>query len=194
MSSVEIQPNAVLKLSETNPELPVPPALNYEVTFQQLCEEYFDLDAIPRRQVFNVLAQLTDSPLEREKCLEFTTREGQNDLYNYCNRPRRNIVEVLQDFPHATKNITLDFLFEILPTLKPREFSIASSFKAHCNQIHILLAVVRYKTKLIKERLGVCSNYLANLEIGNQISVKLKKGCFKFPKDKVYLINNSCWK
>lgn len=80
--------------------------------------------AIPRRYTFNILAQLTDSELEKEKCLEFTTAEGQNDLYTYTNRPKRNIVEVLRDFPNATKNLTEDMLFELMPAIKPREFSI----------------------------------------------------------------------
>ncbi|CAH0555397.1 unnamed protein product [Brassicogethes aeneus] len=181
-NGVKIPPKTVFNLSQNDPDMPLPEVLKYEVTFQQLCEEYWDLMAIPRRHVFNILAQITDSELEREKCIEFTTAEGQNDLYSYTNRPRRNIVEVLSDFPHATKNLTKELLFEILPPIKPREFSIASSCKAHKNEIHVLLAIVRYKTKLMKERLGLCSNYLSNLTSGDSITAWLKGGSFKFPQ------------
>lgn len=184
-NGVNIPGDTVFTISEINSEMPVPAPLQFNVTFQQLCEEYFDLNSIPRRYTFNILARLTDSDTEKEKCIEFTTAEGQNDLYNYCNRPRRNIIEVLNDFPHATKNIEKDMLFEILPPIKPREFSIASSYKAHENEVHILLAVVKYKTKLVKQRLGLCSNYLANLEIGDKIAATFKKGSFRFPNDKV---------
>ncbi|RZC41878.1 NADPH-dependent diflavin oxidoreductase 1, partial [Asbolus verrucosus] len=142
-----------LKVMQNDPEIPVPEVLRQELSFQQLCEEYFDLMSIPRRHTFNILAQITDSELEKEKCLEFTTAEGQDDLYTYCNRPKRNIVEVLQDFPYATKNITKEILFEILPPIKPREFSIASSYKMHENEIHILLAVVKYKTKYVQHKI-----------------------------------------
>lgn len=182
-NGVNIPPETVFKLSEVTKEIPLPQVLKQAVTFQQLCEEYFDLMAIPRRNIFNVLAEITSSELEREKCLEFTTAEGQTDLYNYCNRPRRNITEVLQDFPHATRNLTPDLLFEILPPMKPREFSIASSYKAHKDEIHVLVAVVRYKTKLHKERLGLCSNYLADLKPGACLTAWLKKGSFRFPTD-----------
>lgn len=174
-----------LKLTQNDPDIPIPDVLNQEVTFQQLCEEYFDLMSIPRRHIFNILSQITDSELEKEKCLEFTTAEGQDDLYTYCNRPKRNIVEVLQDFPHATKNLTKEILFEILPPIKPREFSIASNSKYHQNEIHILLAVVKYKTKLVKERFGLCSNYLADLKPGDHVTAKLKKGSFRFPSNPV---------
>ncbi|KAK5644412.1 hypothetical protein RI129_005712 [Pyrocoelia pectoralis] len=180
--SIDIPPNTIFQITSTV-DVPVPAPLQHHVTFQQLCEQYFDLNAVPRRYFFNVLLNLTDSELEKEKLEEFISAEGQNDLYNYCNRPRRNIVEVLQDFPHALKNVTEDVLFEIISPIKPREFSIASSYKAHKDEIHILLAVVRYKTKLVKERVGLCSNYLANLELGDRINVWIKKGSFKFPTD-----------
>lgn len=188
-NGVEITAESVFKLSENTPEFPVPAPLQFTVTFKQLCEEYFDLTAIPRRRTFEVLAQLTDSELEKEKCLEFTTAEGQEELYSYCNRPKRNIVEVLQDFPHATKNITKDILFELLNPIKPREFSIASSFTHTPNEIHILVAVVKYKTKLKKERLGLCSNYLADLKQGDSLAAWTKPGSFKFPKNSVILHN-----
>lgn len=187
-NGVDISPETVVKISEKSGEMPVPNVLKQKVTFEQLCEEYFDLSAVPRRYTFNVLSQITDSELEKEKCLEFTSAEGQDDLYSYTNRPRRNIVEVLQDFPHATKNLTLDMIFEIIPPIKPREFSIASSYKNSKDELHILVAVVKYKTKLVKERLGLCSNYLAGLKPGDEISVWLKKGTFQFPQDSVSVL------
>ncbi|XP_030746156.1 NADPH-dependent diflavin oxidoreductase 1 isoform X2 [Sitophilus oryzae] len=184
-NGVDIPDHTIIKLIENNQKVPVPEVLKAEVTFQQLCEEYFDLFSIPRRTVFQVLSQITDSELEREKCLEFTSAEGQEEMYSYTNRPKRNIVEVLRDFPHATKNITLETLFEIIPSIKPREFSIASSFKVHKHELHLLVAVVKYKTNLIKERFGLCSNFLSDLISGDRISVWLKPGFFKFPKDLV---------
>ncbi len=36
-------------------------------------------------------------------------------------------LQVLADFPHATSIIPLDYLFDLIPPLKPRAFSIASS-------------------------------------------------------------------
>ena len=46
-------------------------------------------------------------------------------------------------------------------------FTIQSSlvffFQTHPNEIHVLLAVVRYKTKLVKPREGLCSNWLARM-------------------------------
>lgn len=82
---------------------------------------------IPNRYAFQLLSYFTDSELEKEKLQEFTTAEGQDELYSYCNRPRRTILEVLSDFPYATANLSLEYLFEIFSMIRPRAFSIASA-------------------------------------------------------------------
>ncbi|KAF7269761.1 hypothetical protein GWI33_017217 [Rhynchophorus ferrugineus] len=144
---------------------------------------------IPDETVINLIENDQNVPVpevlkaEEERFSEFTTAEGQQEMYSYTNRPRRNIVEVLGDFPHATKNLTLQTLLEIIPAIKPREFSIASSFKVHKDEVHLLVAVVKFKTNLHKERFGLCSNFLAELAPGEKILAWLKPGCFKFPKD-----------
>lgn len=187
-NGVDIPPNTVFHVNPGKYNIPIPEVLKYNVTFEQLCSEYFDLMSLPGRYTFQILSWLTDSELEKEKCLEFASPEGQNELFSYVHRPRRNIVEVLRDFPHATKNITKEILFEIFPPIKPREFSISSSFKYSPNEIHVLLAVVRYKTNLVKERLGLASNYLADLKPGDKIVAWLKKGTFKFPQNYVSML------
>ena len=50
---------------------------------------------MPRRSFFELLAHFaTESELEREKLLEFVSAEGQEELFDYCNRPHRTIMEV----------------------------------------------------------------------------------------------------
>jgi hypothetical protein len=85
------------------------------------------LQSIPRRYFFELLSHFSTDSMEKEKCLELSTAEGmapnthllffctldilstvlfyevffilgQQDLYEYCNRPRRHILEVLYDF------------------------------------------------------------------------------------------------
>jgi equilibrative nucleoside transporter 1/2/3 len=84
------------------------------------------LQEVPRRYVFQLLSHLTTSELEKEKLEELGSVGGQEELYSYCNRPRRTVVEVLADFPHAAANIPLPYLFEIFRPIRPRAFSIAS--------------------------------------------------------------------
>lgn len=101
---------------------------------------YWDFQSIPRRSFFELLSRFSVDELEREKLLEFISAEGQQDLYNYCNRPRRTLLEVLFDFSKSAALVPLEYLFDLIPAIKPRAFSIASSakvieFPTHFNQI-----------------------------------------------------------
>lgn len=79
------------------------------------------------------------------------------------------IVEVLQDFPSA--KIPLEYIPDMFPELKPRQYSISSSSKVHPSQIHLTVAIVQYKTRLQKPRRGVCTKWMSGLRPGETISV-----------------------
>ena len=151
-------------------------------TLNEIVRGYLDIQAVPKRYFFELLSYFTTSELESEKLKEFSSAEGQQDLYSYCNRPKRNVLEVLQDFPHATENIPKDYLFDLIGPIKPRAFSIASSMSAMKNVVQVLVALVNYQTKLKKPRLGLCSNWLARLSPGDSVPVWIQKGSFQFPK------------
>lgn len=51
----------------------------------------------------------------------------------------------------------------------------------HENEIHVLLAVVQYKTKLQVPRQGLCSTYLANLPENALVHGWVQPGSFRFP-------------
>jgi sulfite reductase alpha subunit-like flavoprotein len=103
------------------------------------------------------------------------------DLYDYVNRPRRNILEVLYDFRHTTPNIAFNYLFDLLPPVRPRSFSIASAPSVHGGKVQLLVAVVSFRTQLVKQRLGLCSSFLASCNVGDKVPIWVKKGTFSFP-------------
>ncbi|CAL1568163.1 unnamed protein product [Knipowitschia caucasica] len=181
---LNLEPESSFTLRPTgNTEVPV--RLLEPCTVRHLVETYLDIAAVPRRSFFELLSTFAKDELEREKLLEFSSAAGQEDLHAYCSRPRRTALEVLADFPNTTAEIKVDYLLDLFPEIQPRSFSIASSLKAHPNKIQILVAVVRYKTKLYNPRRGLCSNWLASLDPQKEVNVPLwvKKGSLKFPKD-----------
>ncbi|XP_074094792.1 NADPH-dependent diflavin oxidoreductase 1-like isoform X2 [Cotesia typhae] len=187
--NIPIDRNTIIKLNKK--EIKIPHILKEPVKLEQLVKYYWDLNYIPRRSTMYILASISDNKLEKDKLIEFTTADGQEDLFNYVNRPRRNIIEVLYDFPNTAKKLNEKILFEIMSPIKPRAFSIASSNKYTKNQIDILVAVVKYKTNLITPRFGLCSNWLASLKINlnnNKIICWLQKGNFKFDYDKPMIL------
>lgn len=185
-NGVDVHPEMLIQVKEK--EIKLPTVLEPNLTLKQIAQQYWDLSFKPKRSTIHTLAQISENDLEKEKLVEFTTAEGQEEFFNYINRPRRNILELLNDFPYTTSKLNINLLFEILSPIKPRAFSIASSSKANTNEIHIIVAVVKYKTKLVEPRLGLCSNWLASLKHNQEIVFWHTKGTFKFDYSKPMIL------
>uniref|UniRef100_A0A674H2W1 NADPH-dependent diflavin oxidoreductase 1 n=1 Tax=Taeniopygia guttata TaxID=59729 RepID=A0A674H2W1_TAEGU len=183
---LRLEPHRRFVLEPTEPGTSLPPLLPQPCSIQYLVTHYLDISCVPRRSFFELLAYFSTNELEREKLQEFSSAQGQEELYSYCNRPRRTTLEVLWDFPHATCAIPADYLLDLIPRIRPRAFSIASSMLARPERMQILVAVVRYKTRLSKPRRGLCSTWLASLnpEQGDvRVPLWVKTGGMKFPAD-----------
>ncbi|XP_031613316.1 NADPH-dependent diflavin oxidoreductase 1 [Oreochromis aureus] len=183
---LRLDPETRFTLSPTD-NTAVPAWLPQPCTVRHLVESYLDIAAVPRRSFFELLSTFATNELEREKLAEFSSAVGQDELHSYCNRPRRTALEVLADFPHTTAELKVDYLLDLFPEIQPRSFSIASSLRAHPNRIQVLVAVVRYKTKLYKPRKGLCSSWLASLDPAQgdvYVPLWVKKGSLKFPSEK----------
>ncbi|RVE65475.1 hypothetical protein OJAV_G00116890 [Oryzias javanicus] len=180
-----LDPEDAFLLQPTN-NTPVPARLPQPCSVHHLVESYLDIAAVPRRSFFELLATFATNELERDKLVEFSSAAGQEELNSYCNRPRRTALEVLTDFPHTTAELKVDYLLDLFPEIQPRSFSIASSLKAHPHRLQILVAVVRYKTKLHKWRRGLCSTWLASLDPTKEevcVPLWVKTGSLRFPAD-----------
>lgn len=178
-----LSPETVFSITENDPDMAVPEPLQSPQSLSNLATYYWDLNAVPRRFILQLLSEVTPNELEKEKLLEMSSTEGQETMYDYLNRPKRTILELLADFPHAVSHIPYPLLFELFSPIRPRAFSIASSPKAHKSELHILVAVVKYKTKLVKPRLGLCSNWLAGLKPKDLIHIWIQKGSLRFPQN-----------
>ncbi|RWS12500.1 NADPH-dependent diflavin oxidoreductase 1-like protein [Dinothrombium tinctorium] len=152
-------------------------------TILELVKKYLGIHSLPKRSFFELLWKFSTDEIEKQKLKEFTTTDGQKELYDYCIRPRRTILEVLADFHHTAKSIPFIYLFDLIPAIAPRLFSIASSLRQHPRQIHILVAVVNFRTKLKKRRLGLCSNYIAKLQENETVRLWITKGSLTLPAD-----------
>lgn len=179
--NMKLNKSTVVLVQEIDSEMPVPAILRKPLPLERIAQQYWDLTAIPRARAFAVLARTCPNDLECEKLREFSSYEGQEELFSYANRPRRTILEVLQDFPHATGALTMAALFELFQPIKPRAFSIASS--AASGKLQILVAVIEYRTKLKEPRKGLCSNWLKRLQPGHTLRVWTRKGTFQLPTD-----------
>ena len=77
--------------------------------------------------------------------------------------------------------IPKDYIFDVFPPLRPREFSIASDLR---REVQLCVATVKYKTRLKVPRKGVCTAYLSGMQPGDQVTIGLRRGYIKLPDDK----------
>ncbi|XP_068149685.1 NADPH-dependent diflavin oxidoreductase 1 [Drosophila tropicalis] len=179
--NLEFGPDTVVRVTQSHSDLVLPQAYASSISLRNAAKYVWDLCARPRQRFFEVLSQNCTDEMEQTKLLEFSTAVGLEDLISYVNRPRRWILEVLQDFPNATARLTLEQLFEMMPLMQTRSFSIASDSSTRF--LDLLVAVVQYKTILQSPRLGLCSNWMKNLPSGTIIKGALKPATMTWPKD-----------
>ncbi|KAL7411696.1 hypothetical protein BDY24DRAFT_395753 [Mrakia frigida] len=157
------------------------PHQNLPLTLLELLRDHLDLSAVPRRSFFQWMRCFTTDEREIERLDEFLHLEqGGDDLYEYVSAPRRTLLEVLADFRGV--KIPLEYLPEVLGRIRRREFSIAGSSIAHPGSIQLCIAMVSYKTAMLKApRTGLCSTWLSGLEIGASIPIHVTPGTLTLP-------------
>lgn len=166
---------------------------------------FLDIFSVPRRSFFEWLSHFTTNQDETDKLREFSSKEGQvnlpasvpidqvkvaiqEDLWDYANRPKRTIAEVLAEFKSAT--IPPEYALDVLPEMRARQFSIASSAKVkqicfftsklmvlvqmNPRKIQTLIAIVHYKTIMKIPRKGVATSWLAGLKPGPSLCYSLQ--------------------
>lgn len=177
---VRFEPTLPVADLQAYPPPPVPTmSSNDRLTIRSLLLNHLDITAIPRRTFFTQIAHFTTDQMHKERLLEFTNPEYLDELYDYTTRPRRSILEVLQEFQSV--RIPWQWMGSVLPVLRGRQFSIASggvqkSAEGKGTRFHLLVAIVKYRTVIKKIREGVCTRYVAALPEGTEIDVLLQKG------------------
>ncbi|KAJ3742934.1 hypothetical protein DFH05DRAFT_1498607 [Lentinula detonsa] len=169
----------LLEINHVYTDQSLPDHLPRYSTLRSIFSRYLDFNAVPKRTFFEYICHFTSDEAEKERLTEFLSSEHADELYDYCFRVRRTIQEVLSDFRHV--RVPKDYIFDVFPPLRPRQFSIASSLKKHPRSIHLCVAMVKYKTKLKIPRRGVCSMYISRLRPGHQLRIGILKGFIRLP-------------
>lgn len=157
---------------------------NKRTTVRSALVHLIDLHAQPRKQAIRVLAEYTDNEDEKEKLLLLAsnTQEGKDYYASFVRAACRDMIDLLEYF--RSVKLPLDHFLEIMPRMQPRYYSIASSSQQHPTSIHIVVAVVRYKSSTTQaEREGLCSSFLERLQPGQKAYIFLRHSNFHLPTD-----------
>jgi len=145
-------------------------------------------DSLPLQDaLLNRLACTVLSKIQVKKFNELAQAEKLDDLLQTANRDGladylwgRELIDLFFEFPQ--EGISAESFIGLLRPMPPRLYSIASSIKAHAEEVHLTVAIVRYDGHG-RKREGVCSSYLAD-RVGDRIPCYFHPNKnFKLPQD-----------
>ena len=182
-SRVALNPSPTPPLLRSDQPLPshIP---STPTTIRHLLLHHLDIRGTPRKSFFEWLRRVSPNETEQERLDDFIS--DPDEIHTYATRPSRSILETVGDF-RSTK-LPLSHLLEILPPLRRRQFSIASSSAAHQGKVQLLIALVKYKTNLSVPRRGLCSSWLDTLAPGTKVPVKIQPPTLFLPSPDTPLI------
>lgn len=168
------------------------------LSLRTLLTNHLDIMSIPRRYFFCSLANFAKDSTqteqyEKERLLELGNPELIDELWDYTTRPRRTILEVMQDF--TTIKIPWRYAVSVLPIMRGRQFSIASGGEQKSTlsatddtqhtRVELLIAIANPPSPIIKyrKRYGVCTRYITTLETGQQLRISIQPGYLNLKKD-----------
>ena len=149
------------------------------ISFRQALAESYILNRATKK-IMSGLAECIPQGEQRNKLMEIV--DNGEVLNEYVHS--RDYVDILKEFDEAQIETPEVFLAQLSP-IPPRLYSIASSLVAHPDEVHLCVAIVRYKTHG-RKRAGLCSGFLADhaqMQVKN-IPIYLQESRhFRLPKD-----------
>lgn len=154
-------------------------------TYRAALTHYLDIASIPRTHILKAMIEYTENPEEKERLRFLCSHDGKEAAHQFLEKDSRDLLEVLQGFPSCHPPV--DLIFELLPRLQCRYYSISSSAKAHPNSIGACVVVLKYTTPTDRTAKGVCTNWLYDLNDVDpatyRVPVFVRKSTFKLPKN-----------
>ena len=152
------------------------------LSIEQMLTTRLDLFGKPSQKFYASIAHYASDGYEQKRLKwlgsedkeGFKLRQGETTTY----------ADILRDFPSAHPPL-LD-LIELVPPIKPRHYSIASSIKMNPDSVHLLVVAVDWKTPSGKTRTGQCTRYLASLDPSKGdvfVTVDIKPSVCQLPVD-----------
>ncbi|CAD5221670.1 unnamed protein product [Bursaphelenchus xylophilus] len=149
-------------------------------TYRTALTHYVDIVAPVKSHVLRAFAEFTSDPEEKERLIVLSTasEEGLKEYAQYVLKERRSVVDILLDF--KTCKPPMEVVLEMMPRLQARYYSISSSPKINADIVSVTAVVLKYNIKG-REIKGVCTNYLADRNVGDAVPIFVRKSTMRLP-------------
>ncbi|KAI6235641.1 NADPH--cytochrome P450 reductase [Aphelenchoides besseyi] len=179
-SLLDIDLNTVFKLINLDPDSSKRHPFPCPCSYRTALKHYVDIVAPVKSHVLRAFAEFTSDEKEKEYLMLLSTasEEGMREYAHFIVKERRSVVDILQHF--NTCRPPIELILELLPRLQARYYSISSSPKANNEIVSVTAVVLRYNIK-DREIRGVCTNYLAEKEVGDTSPIFVRKSTMRLP-------------
>ncbi|POM76457.1 Sulfite reductase [Phytophthora palmivora] len=148
------------------------------LTYFQLFSHVLDIFGRPSKKFYQALLERATDEKEKTTLTALLDADGKDE---YKRRVDETVTfaELLEEFPSARP--TLTDLLTLVPRIKPRHYSIASSMKMNPTSVHLLIVVHDWTTPSGKYRIGQATRFLSGVKVGQKLSVSVCSSVMKLP-------------
>lgn len=111
-------------------------------SLRTLITRFLDITSSPSRQFLSFLASYCEDSSEKERMKVLATESAAYEDWRHSKFP--HLLEVFDEFKSCRPPAALFVAHS--STLQPRFYSISSSQRKYSNEVHLTVAVVKYKT------------------------------------------------
>ena len=170
-------PITIHKQTETTSFLPI----GFPIAIGEVLKNYVELAQPVSKKQIEILAKACVCPPHKIQLLSFTRRKKyQSEILD----KRVSVLDLLERY--AAVDIPLNTFLEMLPPLKPRQYSISSTPLHKANQLTLTVAVVDASSWSGRGKFqGVASNFFKSVQSGTKVSVAIRpaNNNFHLPKN-----------
>ncbi len=169
----------VIRAKNTNDLTTLP--TEFPVSVSEVLTNYVELNQVVTQNQIKTLVELTKCPPEKKRLEEFVNDEKYKQEIL---AKRVSLIDILELNPAC--EISFAAFLEMLPQIKPRQYSISSSPLWNGKHCTLTVAVVDAPAfSGIGRYTGTASHYLANAEVGAKLSVVVKSSntAFHLPQN-----------
>ncbi|MCY7781610.1 MULTISPECIES: bifunctional cytochrome P450/NADPH--P450 reductase CypB [unclassified Bacillus (in: firmicutes)] len=174
------QSNHVIKISGSAHMAHLP--MNRPIRVGDLLSSYVELQEPASRLQLRELASYTVCPPHQKELEQLVSDDG---IYKEQVLAKRlTMLDLLEDYPAC--EMPFERFLELLPSLKPRYYSISSSPKVYAHIVSMTVGVIKASAWSGRgEYRGVASNYLAELKTGDAAAcfIRTPQSGFQMPYD-----------
>ena len=174
IKSYSLNPSAIVEVASRDD-----PSVQLSSTIYQALVDQIDVFGRPSRQFYESLASFATDPGQEKALLALGGSEGAIEFKRRAEVDTITYADVLEEFPSA--HPPFNELVRLIPSLKRREYSIASCQKVTPNTVSLMIVTVLWRDPRGRDRFGLATRYLNALKPGDAVTVSLKPSVMKLP-------------